>query len=166
MQALPVIFSVASGVMGLLGSRKEAGALEDVAGKQEAAAEQARSISERNAARGEAETREAVRREKAAAEEEQSGRKARAAAGGGTLTGSTAVFLNEQQTRANDYVKWLEQSGASQAAIERERGKLAGMEGLAVASGTRARAGAARTKGLSSLVSGLGKAWDIYDPAG
>jgi len=141
-------------VMQMIGQGKQSSAMDDAAAQQEAAAEQSRRIGEQNAAAQEAETRESVRRESLAAKEQQSLRKARAAASGGTLGGSTGVYLNEQAGREKGYVDWLKRSGGSQAAIEREKGNYAAMEGQAAAKGTRAQAAGAKWDMLGTGLKG------------
>lgn len=163
---VPIIATAVGTIASVIGQRKQAKSLEAAAGQQRMAAQEAERIGEMNAASQEAETRETVRRETKAAEEAASLRKAKAAASGGTFGGSTGAFLEEQSERERSYIDWLEKSGASAAQIERERGRLAGMEGRASATLTEGRAGAAKWSALGTLFKGGANIYNMYNPAG
>lgn len=169
MEAIPIVLGIAGMFMQNKGERQQAKAVEGVAGKQEAAGEQAQRIAARNAANTEAETAESVRRETTAATQADATRKARLAASGAAYSGSGANFSEQQRGEADKYIDWLKKSGTSRANIEREQGVYAGLESDATAAGTRASVAGNKSKGLGSMLTTMsgaaGGLGDLYNPA-
>lgn len=163
MEYVPIALSVLSAGAQFIGGQRQAAALERAEMQQRSAAEAARMNAARNAAAIEAETAESVRREREAATEASAMRRARAAASGGLETGSTAVFLDTQSRREENYIDWLGRAGSSRAALARDEGEVAYASGMASASATRGQASTARFGSYAALGTGLGGIYDFYD---
>lgn len=163
MEWAPIALGFIGTAANFIGGQQQASALKRAEQRQMAAAEQSRRNANLNAAAIEAETAEMTRREREAANEAESLRRARAAAAGGMETGSTAVFLDTQSRREDEYIDWLGRSGRSQAAIAREGGEYAYQTGMASAAATGGQAASARFGSYASLGTGLGGLYDYYD---
>ena len=159
-----MILTAIGGVMAFKGQQDQAKAMKSAAQQQAAAAEQAATIGNMNAANIEAETAESAKRERVAANEATAERKARIAASGGTATGSSKAFLDEQTRRQDEYIGWLKKSGASQAAIAREEGQYSKAIGMIDSSTTKARAKATKTQSYADLAGSAGDVYSMYKP--
>ena len=151
--------AIAGAIVGFIGAQKQASALKQAEGRQRAAAEESRSIANKNAARIEAETHETLRREKQATEANQALSKARAAAAGGTQYGSTGVYQDTMEESDSAYLNWIAKSGASRADIAKSEGQFSWLTGMASADATHAQVVGAKFDGLQSLIGGASAAY-------
>ena len=126
------------------------------AGEFESAGDEARALSERNAALIEAESREEGRRLKFQAEKEQSLARARAAASGITMAGSPGLYVSEMENVMQDELDWLRKSSESRQDITRRTGEY--QRDIA-----QTRAEGARIGGVQSLLGGAYGVGESYN---
>jgi hypothetical protein len=165
MEAIPIIMAVGGAFMEYKAAGDREDAMDRVAQQQEAAGEKAKHIATQNAANIEAETAETVRRETTAAKQAEATRRGKLAASGGSVSGSSANFLEQQAAESDKYIDWLKKSGGSRAAIERERGAYSSASASATAAGTRASSAGGKTRALAGLASAAGGLGQLYNPA-
>ncbi len=100
-------------------------AASSAASAQKKAGEEARRISELNAANIEAETNEKVRRAEGDLERRMALGRAKAGAGGTLLEGTPQIFLNAVEDEGLREIDWTKRAGAGQLDVERYRGQSA-----------------------------------------